>query len=105
MIIRGEKGRFLSHGNTYKEDENYIYCYDCKGELLFYTDIKNKGIIKARSWCKFGNGYSATFIKDFPRTIGRYLTKAGDNERVTYIEGNKRNNTLSNLEGRKRRVL
>lgn len=74
-----------------------IYCYTKEKELLFFTDIELAENIKAHSWCKHANGYSATHINGKEVAAHRFITNAKKGELVDHANGNKKDCRRANL--------
>lgn len=93
---RDKLGRFVSNENTFIISNDILYCY-LGDELLFFTDANLYNLITSLSWCKCANGYSATHISGKEILLHRFLINPNSGELVDHKNGNKKDNTLSNL--------
>ena len=90
-------GRFKPKGNMFVTDEEFIYCLNASGELLFFTDLSLAGKITQLHWCKAANGYSATHIDGAQIAAHRYIANADKGDIVDHKNRNKKDNTVANL--------
>ncbi len=92
-------GKFIPRKNVWieKTNENYLECYTSNGELLFFTDLDLKEVLKKYNWCKFANGYASTHIEGRQIPIHRFLLKPAEDKVVDHINRNKKDNRITNL--------
>jgi len=96
-FCREKNGRFKQCANMFLSDDEIIYCFNSKGELLFFTEINQEQYVKCHVWCKLADGYSGSMINGKVVAVHRVLTCAPEGMIVDHINGNKKDNRISNL--------
>ena len=97
MKKRDSSGKFIKQKNTYEILDKIVKCYSEDGDLLFIADVDIYDEISKFSWGKYANGYCATYINGKCVPIHRLITNAPKGKVVDHINGDKKDNTISNL--------
>lgn len=94
---RGQDGKFKSQSNIFVTSEENIYCFNMNGELLFFTDYDIASMVVSHRWGKLADGYSGTMVNGKITAAHRIIINAPQGKLVDHINGNKKDNRVSNL--------